>query len=144
MLQIEFLQLYMCRFYLFQKRLIFHQTSSFWSQLLFLYFAQIQLFYSLSNLVIDLFMGHTFHISTDLYLPITNSFQIEQRTSFSKLLGQSWHFSLWFSIFFRNISVRFKIIFHYFILSWWMDLSLIHIWRCRRSTLCRSRWSPYH
>ena len=31
--------------------------------------------------------------------------------------------------------------------SWFMDyitLSLIHIWRCRRSTLCRSRWSPYH
>ena len=25
-----------------------------------------------------------------------------------------------------------------------MTLSLIHIWRCRRSTLCRSRWSPYH
>ena len=24
------------------------------------------------------------------------------------------------------------------------DLSLIHILRCRRSTLCRSRWSPYH
>ena len=24
------------------------------------------------------------------------------------------------------------------------SLSLIHIWRCRRSTLCRSRWSPYH
>ena len=23
-------------------------------------------------------------------------------------------------------------------------LSLIHIWRCRRSTLCRSRWSPSH
>ena len=23
-------------------------------------------------------------------------------------------------------------------------LSLIHIWRCRRSTLCRFRWSPYH
>ena len=23
-------------------------------------------------------------------------------------------------------------------------LSLIHIWRCRRSTLCRSRGSPYH
>ena len=26
----------------------------------------------------------------------------------------------------------------------WYNLSLIHIWRCRRSTLCRSRWSPYH
>ena len=25
-----------------------------------------------------------------------------------------------------------------------LSLSLIHIWRCRRSTLCRSRWSPYH
>ena len=23
-------------------------------------------------------------------------------------------------------------------------LSLIHIWRCRRYSLCRSRWSPYH
>eukprot|EP00826_Nyctotherus_ovalis_P021220 TRINITY_DN1680_c0_g1_i15.p2 TRINITY_DN1680_c0_g1~~TRINITY_DN1680_c0_g1_i15.p2 ORF type:complete len:110 (+),score=31.34 TRINITY_DN1680_c0_g1_i15:102-431(+) len=26
----------------------------------------------------------------------------------------------------------------------WYKLSLIHICRCRRSTLCRSRWSPYH
>ena len=25
-----------------------------------------------------------------------------------------------------------------------LSLSLIHIWRCRRSYLCRSRWSPYH
>eukprot|EP00826_Nyctotherus_ovalis_P042250 TRINITY_DN4323_c0_g1_i37.p1 TRINITY_DN4323_c0_g1~~TRINITY_DN4323_c0_g1_i37.p1 ORF type:complete len:206 (-),score=49.76 TRINITY_DN4323_c0_g1_i37:14-631(-) len=25
-----------------------------------------------------------------------------------------------------------------------LPLSLIHICRCRRSTLCRSRWSPYH
>ena len=23
-------------------------------------------------------------------------------------------------------------------------LSLIHIWRCRRYSLCRSRWAPYH
>ena len=28
-------------------------------------------------------------------------------------------------------------------LSVW-KLSLIHIWRCRRSYACRSRWSPYH
>ena len=26
----------------------------------------------------------------------------------------------------------------------WPDLSLIHIWRCRRIERCRSRWSPYH
>ena len=25
-----------------------------------------------------------------------------------------------------------------------LELSLIHIWRCRRYSLCRSRWSPYH
>ena len=25
-----------------------------------------------------------------------------------------------------------------------LELSLIHIWRCRRSYACRSRWSPYH
>ena len=24
------------------------------------------------------------------------------------------------------------------------ELSLIHIWRCRRRLRCRSRWSPYH
>ena len=27
---------------------------------------------------------------------------------------------------------------------WLSVLSLIHIWRCRRSYACRSRWSPYH
>ena len=31
-----------------------------------------------------------------------------------------------------------------FTLSVIISLSLIHILRCRRSTLCRSRWSPYH
>ena len=25
-----------------------------------------------------------------------------------------------------------------------LNLSLIHIWRCRRIERCRSRWSPYH
>ena len=25
-----------------------------------------------------------------------------------------------------------------------LQLSLIHIWRCRRIERCRSRWSPYH
>ena len=25
-----------------------------------------------------------------------------------------------------------------------LNLSLIHIWRCRRYAVCRSRWSPYH
>ena len=32
----------------------------------------------------------------------------------------------------------------YFFFPGLVHLSLIHIWRCRRSTLCRSRWSPYH
>ena len=34
---------------------------------------------------------------------------------------------------------QFRLVFTYIYM-----LSLIHIWRCRRSTLCRSRWSPYH
>ena len=29
-------------------------------------------------------------------------------------------------------------------LTHYLDLSLIHIWRCRRIERCRSRWSPYH
>ena len=29
-------------------------------------------------------------------------------------------------------------------LQYKQGLSLIHIWRCRRYSLCRSRWSPYH
>ena len=32
----------------------------------------------------------------------------------------------------------------FFSLRTGLGLSLIHIWRCRRSYLCRSRWSPYH
>ena len=40
----------------------------------------------------------------------------------------------------RHISVYFSL-FQY-ILS--LCLSLIHIWRCRRYAVCRSRWSPYH
>ena len=31
-----------------------------------------------------------------------------------------------------------------FAINFLLFLSLIHIWRCRRSYACRSRWSPYH
>ena len=40
-----------------------------------------------------------------------------------------------------SVCMRFS---KHFVLSCDVELSLIHIWRCRRSTLCRSRWSPYH
>ena len=30
------------------------------------------------------------------------------------------------------------------LLDGYLELSLIHIWRCRRIERCRSRWSPYH
>ena len=30
------------------------------------------------------------------------------------------------------------------VMTKWIGLSLIHIWRCRRRLRCRSRWSPYH
>ena len=31
-----------------------------------------------------------------------------------------------------------------FFINFLFWLSLIHIWRCRRYAVCRSRWSPYH
>ena len=36
--------------------------------------------------------------------------------------------------------------FNHLTLRMWREhcLSLIHIWRCRRYAVCRSRWSPYH
>ena len=53
-------------------------------------------------------------------------------------------------VFFRP---KWGLILHCHRAKWWqhlanrmlakVSLSLIHIWRCRRSTLCRSRWSPY-
>ena len=45
------------------------------------------------------------------------------------------------TLFYFFISIIKKI---YSIIDVISNLSLIHIWRCRRSTLCRSRWSPYH
>ena len=36
------------------------------------------------------------------------------------------------------------IISSHFMVIWKGSLSLIHIWRCRRYAVCRSRWSPYH
>ena len=35
-------------------------------------------------------------------------------------------------------------LFFYDNLCFTISLSLIHIWRCRRYAVCRSRWSPYH
>ena len=40
-----------------------------------------------------------------------------------------------------HLSVVFILIANF---SLWYSLSLIHIWRCRRYAVCRSRWSPYH
>ena len=50
------------------------------------------------------------------------------------------------------IPLQLNLVWWHIINSWivlWKDwlallLSLIHIWRCRRDVLCRSRWSPYH
>ena len=70
-----------------------------------------------------------------------------------------WKWNLWTKIFFFFSSLPglnsdcwlFSMIFSY---AWvkvphsvrylCRNLSLIHIWRCRRYSLCRSRWSPYH
>ena len=58
------------------------------------------------------------------------SSRIERKTIIELVRGEqlcTYCFSLSFLFFFPGIG-----------------LSLIHIWRCRRYSLCRSRWSPYH
>ena len=46
------------------------------------------------------------------------------------------HYTLYFKALVTNAMRRIEII--------TQSLSLIHIWRCRRYAVCRSRWSPYH
>ena len=70
-------------------------------------------------------------------------------------LVSSWSFSsggVGFALLILSLTLS-RSIFLYLVLSLSLSfsisfilylLSLIHIWRCRRSTLCRSRWSPYH
>ena len=63
------------------------------------------------------------------------------------LLNFSWIFvSILISIFLIHgccITLQlFQCVF--FSITMVLKLSLIHIWRCRRYSLCRSRWSPYH
>ena len=55
------------------------------------------------------------------------------RYCYTTIIGDWWIQSFHCNKF--NLSTKINSIF---------PLSLIHIWRCRRSTLCRSRWSPYH
>ena len=44
----------------------------------------------------------------------------------------------------REFKFRAMSTFHEIRMAIFLYLSLIHIWRCRRSYACRSRWSPYH
>ena len=60
----------------------------------------------------------------------------------NKLARKLQYSSLMFDRFFVRIAVKCQLKLRTKIL--YKNLSLIHIWRCRRSTLCRSRWSPYH
>ena len=86
------------------------------------------------------------------YLPKTffNLFFNRMRTFENQL--KSWKFLLMqlvipmsmYSKFFIVLKENFSVSWFYCNLYTQLYLSLIHIWRCRRSTLCRSRWSPYH
>ena len=50
----------------------------------------------------------------------------------------------WCAIPWAAIDSKMKLIWMWFLKFKVFDLSLIHIWRCRRYAVCRSRWSPYH
>ena len=72
---------------------------------------------------------------------VWNSIWVLEQCLISGTLEQQWldfgHKSVTVSDF-RNSTI----LKHYH--QWIYMLSLIHIWRCRRSYACRSRWSPYH
>ena len=56
----------------------------------------------------------------------------------------NWWFikkNMYVKTFFVGEKSNTKIFFYHFRMY---TLSLIHIWRCRRYAVCRSRWSPYH
>ena len=62
---------------------------------------------------------------------------LEQQISFHIIYGNLCLFicnDTWYSGFFGCCAIYLQV----------MGLSLIHIWRCRRYAVCRSRWSPYH
>ena len=44
----------------------------------------------------------------------------------------------------ENVIMTLNVLMTKHVLSTVVELSLIHIWRCRRYAVCRSRWSPYH
>eukprot|EP00826_Nyctotherus_ovalis_P011633 TRINITY_DN13027_c0_g1_i13.p2 TRINITY_DN13027_c0_g1~~TRINITY_DN13027_c0_g1_i13.p2 ORF type:complete len:118 (+),score=14.86 TRINITY_DN13027_c0_g1_i13:125-478(+) len=59
----------------------------------------------------------------------------------------AWAFAVLFAILNCNkliTIILWLIILFVYAYGYILYLSLIHICRCRRSTLCRSRWSPYH
>ena len=77
---------------------------------------------------------------------------------FISIFTSSFNFKSWCWVFLSNVWIKssYQVLHQVFVSSLPIKslyqvfmsslhiLSLIHIWRCRRSTLCRSRWSPYH
>ena len=74
---------------------------------------------------------------------IGSSFQKKHESPSPKdALCQDWvKLAQWF---WRRRFLNLSMYFHYFVIISPLKLSLIHIWRCRRYAVCRSRWSPYH
>ena len=75
----------------------------------------------LDNVILPLFRSHSFPFQWFSKIPSPIYSTLEY------LYIDTKHFNVWLTF-----------------SKWERFLSLIHIWRCRRSTLCRSRWSPYH
>ena len=75
------------------------------------------------------------------YKPHCNRFKWAQNPIRGHPTGPVWYqwiIRIWFPISHYSLNV------HEAVSCTVYELSLIHIWRCRRSYACRSRWSPYH
>ena len=88
---------------------------------------------------IDMMIQKNFHVlHVHEYSWTCNSYSITSACLYSQVMFK-WHWKWKYKSQYQ-ILIGFKNTRH----STHTHLSLIHIWRCRRSTLCRSRWSPYH
>ena len=101
-------------------------------------------FYNNSLLKCFNFLSLQFFNTSILWHSNSSTLQFFNNSIFQQFNSSTSHF--FNTSFFNNLNLQLfsSSILQLLIPSILLFLSLIHIWRCRRYAVCRSRWSPYH
>ena len=107
---------------------------------------------NMENFTTRIPVGFTMPLKISLGLNDPRSLLVNTSLAFEKNANIRVNSGLWLKLKHKKISLFLGLtIYHELILKQYFDigfftlyLSLIHIWRCRRYAVCRSRWSPYH